>query len=291
MQLDKEYREFVYDKIKDKIDDSFKEWSNKALDWEFHPVRQDNSLVAVVSVLGNEVHVNIDQAYKGRWLTKGVIKKILGDIISKYGSVITCVGIDNEVGKKFLARLGFKPSFIDNDAGTIDYILEEPTNSNSRVNAVPKIDISGLKKIDFELVKLKGDLVQKLFAIEDRLKLEDQAEIPIRHFFAGGLYAREMDAPKDTLIIGKMHKYKQINVISKGDISVLTENGWKRLKAPFTFESPAGVKRAGYTHEDTIWTTFVATEETDIETIDEALTIGSYKQYIEVKETLLIGDK
>jgi hypothetical protein len=291
MQLDKEYREFVYDKIKDEVDYTFEEWSGHTNHWKFHPVKQNEDLVAVVSVLGNEVHVNIDQAYKGRWLTKGVIKKILGDIISKYGSVITCVGIDNEVGKKFLARLGFKPSFIDNDAGTIDYILEEPTNSNSRVKAVPKIDISGLKKIDFELVKLKGDLVQKLFAIEDRLKLENQAEIPIRHFFAGGLYAREMDAPKDTLIIGKMHKYKQINVISKGDISVLTENGWKRLKAPFTFESPAGVKRAGYTHEDTIWTTFVATEETDIETIDEALTIGSYKQYIEVKETLLIGDK
>jgi len=291
MQLDLEYREFVYDKIKDDVDWTFNEWLIKVNDWTFHPIKQGDVLVAVVTALDNEVHVNIDQAYKGRWLTKGVIKKILGDIISKYGSVVTCVEIDNEVGKKFVARLGFKPSFIDNEKGTIDCILEKPTNSSPTIRAVSKTALSGLKKVDFELVKLKGDLVQKLFAIEDRLKLEAQAEIPIRHFFAGALYGREMAVPKDSVIIGKMHKFKQINVISKGDASVLTEDGWKRLKAPFTFESPAGAKRAIYTHKDTVWTTFVATEETDIDKVEEAVTIGSYKQYIEEKEALLIGVK
>jgi|TARA_R110000744_G_scaffold370804_1_gene481533 hypothetical protein len=118
MQLDKEYREFVYDKIKDKIDDSFKEWSYKALDWEFHPVRQDNSLVAVVMSLENEVHVAIDQTYKGRWLSKGTIDKILGEKLAKYGSVKTCVGMDNEIGKRFVERLGF-------EADTTNYVLEE----------------------------------------------------------------------------------------------------------------------------------------------------------------------
>ena len=161
MQLDKEYREFVYDKIKDEVDYTFEEWSKETADWIFHPIIQEDSLVAVVAAIRNEVHVVIDQVYKGRWLTKGVIKNILGGIISKYGSVITCVGIDNEIGKKFVARLGFKPRFINNDEDTIDYILEEPVNSNSRLKVVPKIDISGLKKIDLELIKLKGDLVQK----------------------------------------------------------------------------------------------------------------------------------
>ena len=109
MQLDKEYREFVYDKIKDEVDYTFEEWSEETADWTFHPIIQEDSLVAVVTVVNNEVHVAIDQEYKGRWLTKGVINKILGDLLKKYGSVITCVGIDNEVGKRFVTRLGFEP--------------------------------------------------------------------------------------------------------------------------------------------------------------------------------------
>ena len=66
MQLDLEYREFVYDKIKDDIDWTFNEWLIKVNDWTFHPIKQGDALVAVVTALDNEVHVNIDQAYKGR---------------------------------------------------------------------------------------------------------------------------------------------------------------------------------------------------------------------------------
>ena len=109
MQLDKEYREFVYDKIKDEVDYTFDEWSKETVDWTFHPIIQEGSLVAVVTVVNNEVHVAIDQTYKGRWLTKGTINKILGDLLAKYGSVITCVGIDNKVGNRFVTRLGFEP--------------------------------------------------------------------------------------------------------------------------------------------------------------------------------------
>ncbi len=148
-----------------------------------------------------------------------------------------------------------------------------------------------LTNINHALSKLNGDLIYKLFTIEEGMKLLPQVDIPKKHYFANGLYAREIDVPKDSLIIGKVHKFSQINVVSKGDISVLTEDGWKRFKAPFTFESPAFVKRAGYAHEDTIWTTFIATEETDIDKMDDVLTIGSYREYLEVKATLFIREK
>jgi quercetin dioxygenase-like cupin family protein len=92
-----------------------------------------------------------------------------------------------------------------------------------------------------------------------------------------------MTAPKGSIIIGKMHKFKQVNIVVKGDISVLTEDGWKRLKSGDMFESPAGIKRAGFTHEDTVWTTICGTEETEVEKAEDELTIGSYQEFLQYK--------
>ena len=147
-----------------------------------------------------------------------------------------------------------------------------------------------LVEMNSALEKMDGDLIQKLFKLEAGFKTLPQVDIPKTHFFANKLYARSIDIPKGSIIIGKMHKHSQINTVSKGDISVLTEDGWKRMKAPHTFESSAGIKRAGYAHEDTVWTTYCGTEETDIEKIDDTLTIGSYQQYLEVKDKLLIEE-
>ena len=130
---------------------------------------------------------------------------------------------------------------------------------------------------------MPGDMIEKLYAIESVFKQMPQVELPLRHCFGNKVYVREMTAPKGTIIIGKMHKYKQVNIVVKGDISVLTEDGWKRLKAGDMFESPAGIKRAGFTHEDTVWTTICGTEETDIDKAEDELTIGSYQEFLQYK--------
>lgn len=133
------------------------------------------------------------------------------------------------------------------------------------------------------LSAMPGDMIEKIFAIEAVFKQLPQVELPTRHCFGNKVYVREMTAPKGVIIIGKMHKYKQVNIVVKGDISVLTEDGWKRLKAGDMFESPAGIKRAGYTHEETVWTTICGTEETDIDKAEDQLTIGSYQEFLQYK--------
>lgn len=100
-----------------------------------------------------------------------------------------------------------------------------------------------------------------------------------KHYFAKGLYAREITIPAGTLLTGKIHLTQHINVISKGDISVLTEEGIKRIKAPATIISPPGTKRVGYTHEETVWTTFHATEETDLVKLEEQLIAPSHEAF------------
>jgi hypothetical protein len=117
-------------------------------------------------------------------------------------------------------------------------------------------------------------------------------EIPVRHYFAPGIYAREITIPAGTVLTGKIHKRAHLNVVSKGEISVVTEEGLKRLKAPCTFVSPPGTKRAGYVHEETVWTTIHATEETDLAKIEAqhiAQNFAEYEAFLTSKEQLCLG--
>lgn len=103
--------------------------------------------------------------------------------------------------------------------------------------------------------------------------------LPLKHYFAPGVYAREIFIPKDTLVVGKIHKYPQINIMSKGDLSVLTEYGVVRVQPPFTIVSPPNTKRIVYAHEDTVWTTIIGTDETDIDKLDGLLTAQTDDEY------------
>lgn len=66
---------------------------------------------------------------------------------------------------------------------------------------------------------------------------------------------REMFIPKHTILTGKIHRHAHLNIILRGDISVLTEHGVRRITGPCTLQSSAGIKRAGFAHEDTVWIT------------------------------------
>lgn len=122
----------------------------------------------------------------------------------------------------------------------------------------------------FELVsndpiQVRGGILE----LEKAMLKLPQIEMETVHHFAPGVYARELQIPAGTLLTGKIHKTEHINVVSAGDISVLTENGVKRIKAPFTFVSKPGTKRLGLAHTDTVWTTFHVTDETDLVKIEE----------------------
>lgn len=113
-------------------------------------------------------------------------------------------------------------------------------------------------------------LRDKVFAIEREMFKLEQLDLPVRHHFERGVYARELFIPKGTLLTGKIHKYPQINILSRGDISVLTPAGIQRLKAPpaVIIAAPAGTKRIAYAHADTVWTTIHGTDERNLDKIE-----------------------
>ncbi len=130
---------------------------------------------------------------------------------------------------------------------------------------------------------------EKVFAIEDEIRKLPPVNFNEKHYFSPGVYAREITIPKDTVLTGKIHKYAQLNIVSKGELSVLTEDGIKRVKAPFTIVSPPGTKRIAYAHEETVWTTIHGTNETDLEKLETHFIAQTEEEYLAFCKILEIG--
>lgn len=114
-------------------------------------------------------------------------------------------------------------------------------------------------------------------------------ELPVRHVFAQGLYARELTIPKGMVASGKVHCQEHIFIVSKGDISVLTEDGPQRVQAPYMLVTQPGTKRVVFAHEETVVTTVHATTETDVKALESELVVSSFEEY-EVRRLASPGD-
>ena len=115
----------------------------------------------------------------------------------------------------------------------------------------------------------------------------DSDKIPLKHSFADGVYVREIFIPKGTLIVGKIHKHSHPNFLMKGEVSVMTEEGPRRLKAPLSMISPAGTKRVVYAHEDTIWITIHVTKSKNLNKIEKQVIAKNYAELPNANKELL----
>lgn len=96
-----------------------------------------------------------------------------------------------------------------------------------------------------------------------------QVRMPLKHYFAPGVYIREILMPAGTYVIGKIHKTEHFNIIQKGRLNLVNEDGSAtELCGPTTFVSGAGVQKAMYILEDTIWSTVHITNERNMEALE-----------------------
>jgi quercetin dioxygenase-like cupin family protein len=105
---------------------------------------------------------------------------------------------------------------------------------------------------------------------------------PVVEEFGCAVYGRQMFIPKDTLIVGKIHKHSHLNVILKGKILVTTEFGKEYFEAPHVFVSDVGTKRAVRSVEDTLWLTVHLTRHDSEEHVDEIVDDLTVKEYQEL---------
>lgn len=130
----------------------------------------------------------------------------------------------------------------------------------------------------------------KIFEAERRMRERGTpVEIPVNNYFGGGVYAREIVIPAETILTGQIHKKENLNLLSSGVIHVSTENGVQRLVGPTWIVSPPGTKRIAYTETEVRWVTFHATEERDLEKIEQlfiAKTEAEFVAYVEEQKRL-----
>lgn len=114
----------------------------------------------------------------------------------------------------------------------------------------------------------------KIIELEERMRKHPRAVIgdsdqnPLKHSFADGCYVREIFNPAHELIVTKIHKISHPYFLLQGDMSILTETGAKRIKAPHYGITPAGTKRVIWTHTNCIFVTVHVTKERDLEKIE-----------------------
>lgn len=137
-----------------------------------------------------------------------------------------------------------------------------------------------LEQLATDLPATADQMIQKVMLAEDQIRAFDPVDLPVKNHFSKGVYARELFIPKGTVLTGHIHKYENLNIMSQGELSILTEGGVVRVKAPYTVVSPPGTKRLAYAHEDTVWTTIHGTNETDIEKIEDMFVTHSHAEYL-----------
>ena len=130
----------------------------------------------------------------------------------------------------------------------------------------------------------REEIRKALLFVEDRMRkvpgaiIGDSVVCPLTHTFVDGAYVREIFMPKGILLTSKIHKITHPYFVLRGDVSVITEEGVKRIKAPFYGVTPAGTKRLLYMHEDTTWVTVHVTKERDLEKIEEEIIAKTFEE-------------
>lgn len=121
-----------------------------------------------------------------------------------------------------------------------------------------------------DINNLHLSIPEKISLLEEKMKQLPQLELPVKHYFADGLYVRELLIPAGTLLTGRKHRNESICFVSCGEIDVVNDAGEARkIVAPYTFVSRPG-KKVGFAIKNTIFTSIHAnpTNERDIEAVE-----------------------
>lgn len=105
--------------------------------------------------------------------------------------------------------------------------------------------------------------------IEGEMLKFPQADCPVSHYFGDGIYIREVVLQAGIIAIGHEQKFDQMNVMISGKVAMLNVDGTiKVLEAPLTFMGKAG-RKIGYVIETCIWQNIYATDEKNIDKLEE----------------------
>jgi hypothetical protein len=107
---------------------------------------------------------------------------------------------------------------------------------------------------------------QKTFLLTEAMMGKKPADIRTTHYFTPGVYAREIEIPKGTVLVGAVHRVQNLAIVSKGCMELLTDSGTVIVSAGGRpINCMPGNANAALALEDSVWTNFFPnpTNETD----------------------------
>jgi hypothetical protein len=135
-------------------------------------------------------------------------------------------------------------------------------------------------ELSFNFIPDRRAMRDQIIALKDRLLTMEGKDFEVEHVFCDGTYSRLLFIPKGSLLVGKVHLKDCTNIVAKGDISLLTEFGTKRVQAGFAGVSRAGIMKVGYAHEDTIFVNVFRTDETDLEKVEAEIACEDPERFL-----------
>ena len=111
------------------------------------------------------------------------------------------------------------------------------------------------------------------------MESEKTIELQVFHHRSPGIYARTIIIPAGVALTGKIHMTEHLCVVC-GDIEIADHQGYKRLTGYHIIHSEQGIKRCGFAHEDTAFTTIHAVnDDMSIEEIENLLCAETHQEY------------
>ena len=133
------------------------------------------------------------------------------------------------------------------------------------------------------------ELESSLINIADGINIEGDGKhvvteskiAPIKHTFADGVYIRQMDMLKGSVVVGAIHKHLHAWFLLTGHITVATEDTTEDYIAPCYVVSTPGVKRVILANEDSIFVNIHKNPSNtkDIDELEKQIVALNYEEY------------
>lgn len=118
-------------------------------------------------------------------------------------------------------------------------------------------------------------------AWEEIARTAPQVDLRVEHHFSFGVYSKTIYIPRGIILTGYIHKFENLNILSKGKMLVSIDNKMEIVEAPFIVVSPPNTKRIAEALEDSVWTTILGTQEKDINVIESEFIAHNEEEYLE----------
>ena len=103
----------------------------------------------------------------------------------------------------------------------------------------------------------------------------------IKHTFADGVYIRQMDMKKESIVVGAIHKHLHVWFLLTGHVTITTEDTTEDYIAPCYVVSTPGVKRVILANEDSIFVNIHKNPSNtkDLDKLEKEIVALNYEEY------------